>query len=398
MQNFVNSVYYTYKYKLTLLADSRINNNQNIIMLKDKETDKKAKEISPVPGVGSIVEGKVVARDRSSLFIDLGNQGTGIIYGKEFYGAKETIKGLNIGDTVFAKIVEMENEEGYRELSMMDATKDMNWTNLQALKDSQETVKVKITGVNKGGLLTSLNGMQAFLPVSQLSPENYPRVADADKAKILKELQKFIGKTLEVKVLDLLAEENKLILSEKAKTEQKLKEILKNYNKGDIIEGKITGIADFGAFIKFPLSVINDPQNPDNQCKEIEGLIHISELDWQLVQNPAEVVKVGEEVKAQIINIHNNQVFLSLKSLKQNPWEEVEKQHKKDDIIKGKVISFSPFGAFVEVMPKIRGLCHISEFSSQKEMEDSLKAGETYDFKILEIQPKEHRMSLKLNK
>ena len=398
MQNFVNSVYYTYKYKLTLLADSRINNNQNIIMLKDKETDKKAKEISPVPGVGSIVEGKVVARDRSSLFIDLGNQGTGIIYGKEFYGAKETIKGLNIGDTVFAKIVEMENEEGYRELSMMDATKDMNWTNLQALKDSQETVKVKITGVNKGGLLTSLNGMQAFLPVSQLSPENYPRVADADKAKILKELQKFIGKTLEVKVLDLLAEENKLILSEKAKTEQKLKEILKNYNKGDIIEGKITGIADFGAFIKFPLSVINDPQNPDNQGKEIEGLIHISELDWQLVQNPAEVVKVGEEVKAQIINIHNNQVFLSLKSLKQNPWEEVEKQHKKDDIIKGKVISFSPFGAFVEVMPKIRGLCHISEFSSQKEMEDSLKAGETYDFKILEIQPKEHRMSLKLNK
>jgi len=398
LQNFVNSVYYTYKYKLTLLADSRINNNQNIIMLKDKETDKKAKEISPVPGVGSIVEGKVVARDRSSLFIDLGNQGTGIIYGKEFYGAKETIKGLNIGDTVFAKIVEMENEEGYRELSMMDATKDMNWTNLQALKDSQETVKVKITGVNKGGLLTSLNGMQAFLPVSQLSPENYPRVADADKAKILKELQKFIGKTLEVKVLDLLAEENKLILSEKAKTEQKLKEILKNYNKGDIIEGKITGIADFGAFIKFPLSVINDPQNPDNQGKEIEGLIHISELDWQLVQNPAEVVKVGEEVKAQIINIHNNQVFLSLKSLKQNPWEEVEKQHKKDDIIKGKVISFSPFGAFVEVMPKIRGLCHISEFSSQKEMEDSLKAGETYDFKILEIQPKEHRMSLKLNK
>ena len=398
MQNFVNSVYYTYKYKLTLLADSRINNNQNIIMLKDKETDKKAKEISPVPGVGSIVEGKVVARDRSSLFIDLGNQGTGIIYGKEFYGAKETIKGLNIGDTVFAKIVEMENEDGYRELSMMDATKDMNWTNLQALKDSQETVKVKITGVNKGGLLTSLNGMQAFLPVSQLSPENYPRVADADKAKILKELQKFIGKTLEVKVLDLLAEENKLILSEKAKTEQKLKEILKNYNKGDIIEGKITGIADFGAFIKFPLSVINDPQNPDNQGKEIEGLIHISELDWQLVQNPAEVVKVGEEVKAQIINIHNNQVFLSLKSLKQNPWEEVEKQHKKDDIIKGKVISFSPFGAFVEVMPKIRGLCHISEFSSQKEMEDSLKAGETYDFKILEIQPKEHRMSLKLNK
>ncbi len=355
-----------------------------------KEIVKKTtKEITPPPGIGNIVEGKIVARDRAALYIDLGNQGTGIIYGREFYEVKEAIKGLNIGDTVFAKIVEMENEDGYRELSMRDATKDLGWQKLQELKDKEEIVSVKITGVNKGGLLTTLNGMAAFLPVSQLSSENYPRVADADKAKILKELQKFIGKTLEVKVLDLLASENKLILSEKAKTEQAMKKMLENYKKEDVIEGIITGIADFGAFIKFPAEAKDGV---------VEGLIHISELDWQLVQNPVEVVKVGETVKAKIIDIHNNQVFLSLKALKENPWEAVQSQYKKGDSIKGKVISFSPFGAFVEVLPKIRGLCHISEFATAADMEAALKIGETYKFEILAIEPKEHRMSLKLAK
>jgi len=348
----------------------------------------KKNTINPL-SIGATVEGKVVARDRSSLFIDLGILGTGIIYGREFYAVKEVVKNLEVGDKVFAKIVELENDEGYRELSLRDATKEISWGRLKELKDSGQIVTVRVTGVNKGGLLTNLDGIQAFLPVSQLAAEHYPRVADADKTKILKELQKFIGKTLEVKVLDLLAEENKLILSEKAKSEEKTKEVLKNYKKGDIIEGEITGIADFGAFIKFPFPV-------ENENEQIEGLIHISELDWQLVENPAEVVKVGETVKAQIININNNQVFLSLKALKQNPWEEIEKQYKKGDGIKGKVTKFSTFGAFVEIAPKIRGLCHISEFESKEKMEEQLKIGETYDFTVLSIEPKEHRMSLKL--
>ena len=370
--------------------------------------------INPL-SVGATIEGKVVARDRSSLFIDLGIYGTGIIYGREFYAVKDVVKNLNIGDKVYAKIVELENDDGYRELSLRDATKEISWQKLQELKDSGKILEVRVTGVNKGGLLTSLDGIQAFLPVSQLAPEHYPRVADADKQKILKELQKFIGKTLEVKILDLLAQENKLILSEKAKSEEKTKEVLKNYNKGDLVEGEITGIADFGAFVKFPARLEEAGRGSPSEAgrpapsddEQIEGLIHISELDWQLVENPAEVVKVGEIVKAQIININNNQVFLSLKSLKQNPWEEIEKQYKKGDIIKGKVTKFSTFGAFVEVAPKIRGLCHISEFSTEdrsatgkespkEKMEEQLKIGETYDFTVLLIESKEHRMSLKL--
>ncbi|OGZ78149.1 MAG: 30S ribosomal protein S1 [Candidatus Staskawiczbacteria bacterium RIFOXYB1_FULL_37_44] len=349
---------------------------------------KTAEAINPLQ-VGATIEGKVVARDRSSLFIDLGIHGTGIIYGREFYSVKDVIKNLDIGDKVFAKIVEVENDEGYRELSLRDATKEISWQRLKELKDSGQILSVRITGVNKGGLLTAIDNIQAFLPVSQLAPEHYPRVIDADKQKILKELQKFIGKTLEVKILDLLAQENKLILSEKAKSEEKTKETLKNYSKGDTIDGEITGIADFGAFIKFPFPA-------ENKNDQIEGLIHISELDWQLVENPAEVVKVGETVKAKIIDINNNQVFLSLKALRANPWEEIEKQYKKSDVIKGKVTKFSAFGAFVEIMPKIRSLCHISEFESKEKMEEQLKLGETYDFQVLLIEPKEHRMSLKL--
>ena len=362
---------------------------------------KKNKESGNSLQVGSTIEGKVVARDRSSLFIDLGIQGTGIIFGREFYRAKDVIKSLTAGDKIYAKIIELENEDGYIELSLRDATKEISWQKLEKIKNSGEILNVKITGVNKGGLLTTLDGIQAFLPVSQLAPEHYPRVADADKQKILKELHKFVGKTMEVKILDLLAQENKLILSEKAKSEEKLKEILKDFKKGDTIEGEITGIVDFGEFIKFPLpaeALAKEGSSDEEPSKssQIEGLIHISELDWQLVENPAEVVKVGEIVKAKIIDINNNQVFLSLKALKQNPWEEIEKQYKKGDTIKGKVTKYSTFGAFVEIMPKIRGLCHISEFSSKEEMEKSLEIGKTYDFQILLIEPKEHRMSLKL--
>jgi len=359
-------------------------------MLKEI-TIKKSTDNPGQLSVGATIEGKVIARDRSSLFIDLGIHGTGIIYGREFYAAKDTIKNLQTGDKIFAKIVELENEDGYIELSLGDATKEISWKKLKELQNSGQVLNVRISGVNKGGLLTSLEGIQAFLPVSQLAPEHYPRVADADKQKILKELQKFIGKTLEVKILDLLASENKLILSEKAKSEEKTKEILKNYKKGDVIEGEITGIADFGAFIKFPINI-------EDKNEQIEGLIHISELDWQLVENPSEIVKVGEIIKAQIIDISNNQVFLSLKSLKKNPWEDIEKQYKKGDIIKGKVSKFSAFGAFVEIMPKIRGLCHISEFASKEEMEKQLEIGKEYDFEILLIESKEHRMSLKLKK
>ncbi|MCD6549957.1 S1 RNA-binding domain-containing protein [bacterium] len=344
------------------------------------------KEIIRPLKVGEVVEGKVIGIGRSAVYIDLDPFGTGIIYGKEFKEAKDTLKKLNIGDKISAKIIDQETEEGFVELSIREAYQQMAWENIKEKKEKDEPVKVKITNANKGGLLTELFGIPAFLPVSQLSAQNYPRVEGGNPAQILQELQKFIGQEMEVKILDFSPKENKLILSEKAKTAQEVKSALEKYKIGDIIEGEITGISNFGAFIRF------GKESP------LEGLIHISELDWKLVENPAEIVKVGQKVKAKIINIDNDRVFLSLKALKDDPWKDIEKKYKKGDIIKGKVTRFRPFGALVQIEKDIQGLIHISEFNSHQEMEKTLKIGETYNFKISLVNPSERKIVLKLEK
>lgn len=347
-----------------------------------KETLGKNALIKPLQ-TGKIVEGKVIGTGRSSLFLDLGGFGTGIIYGKEFYDAKDELKGLNPGDSLFAKIVEIDNEEGYVELSVSEASNQLTWERLKEKKDKGELIKVKILNANKGGLMAEISNVPAFLPVSQLSPEHYPRVENGDGEKILQEIQKFVGEELEVKIFDIDPKQKKLIISEKAKENEKIKESLKKYKLGDVVDGEITGITDFGVFIKF---------GEEN----LEGLIHISELDWQLIENPSDIVKIGEKIKAKIINISDERVSLSLKALKKDPWEGIEEKYKKGDIAEGKVNKINPYGAFVQLEPKIQGLCHVSEFETQPKMEEKIQAGNNYKFQILSIDPKEHRMTLKL--
>ena len=347
-----------------------------------KELLEKINLLKPVR-TNDIVEGKIVNKGRSSVFFDLGSLGTGIIYGREFQIAKDILKNLKIGENIFVKITDLENEEGYVELSANQAGADLAWEKLRQQLENNEIIPVKITKANKGGLLAEISGIPAFLPVSQLKPEHYPRVEGADTNKILKELQKFIDQTIEVKIFDVDPKTQKLILSEKAIESEKIKETLKKYTVGDIVEGEITGITDFGAFIKFGQ-------------EQLEGLIHISELDWKLIEDPAEIVKIGEKVTAKIIEITGGRVSLSLKALKEDPWNNIEEKFKKGDVVKGKITKLNPFGAFVQITPEIQGLCHISELGTQKQMQDTLKLGETYDFEILTIDQKEHKMSLRL--
>ena len=328
------------------------------------------------------MEGRIIGRGRLSIFIDLGIFGTGIIYGAEFQEAKESLKDLKTGDNIFAKVIDLEDEEGYIELSVNQAGRELTWDVLKKKKENNETLITKIKGANKGGLLAEVSGIPAFLPVSQLSPANYPRVEGGDPAKILKELQKFVGKEVEVKIFDLSPKDGKLILSEKAKGLEKIKEIIKNYKVGDVVEGEVTGIVDFGAFLVFG--------------EGLEGLIHVSELDWGIVEDISGIVKVGQKVPAKIIEISDDKIYLSLKALKKDPWEGIEKKYKKGGVVKGKAIKFNPFGAFIQITPKIQGLVHISEFGTQSKMESGLEIGKKYDFQILSIDPKAHRMSLVL--
>lgn len=334
---------------------------------------------------GDIVEAPVIAIGRSAVYFDLHPQGTGIIYGKEFLDEKRALKGIKPGETISAKIVQMENEDGYIELSLKEAGREITWEQLKEQRGNEEIFPVKILGANKGGLLCELYGIQAFLPVSQLSPEHYPKVEGGDPDAILRELQKFMGTEIDVQIFDIDPKENKIILSEKAKERIKTKEILEKYAIGDVVEGEITGIVDFGAFITF-----------GGKEEELEGLIHISEIDWQIIGDPSQFLKIGEKVKAKIIDISNGRVSLSLKELKEDPWKQVEQKYKKGDIIEGRVTKFNPFGAFVEIEPKIQGLAHISEFGTRKKMEEDLQADQPYRFQILELSPAEHRMSLRL--
>ena len=246
--------------------------------------------------IGEIVEGKIIARGKSSIYLDLGNKGTGIIYGREFFEAKDILKEIKIGEKVFAKVLDLDNEEGFVELSLSSASKELAFESLREAK----IIKVKITGANKGGLLAQVSGIPAFLPVSQLSLKNYPRVK-GDAGKILKKLQKFIGKEMEVKVLTLNRGGGQIIVSERLAEAEKSKEILKNYKIGDVVEGEITGLTDFGAFIRF------------GEC--LEGLIHISEMG-ENVKDPSEILKIGDKIKAKIVEISNDRISLSLKDLK----------------------------------------------------------------------------------
>jgi len=337
--------------------------------------------------VGDIMEGKVINRGKSSLFLDLGPIGTGIIYGKEFLESKNKIRGLKPGDAIFAKVIDLENEEGFIEMSVKGAAAEITWDILEQKKDKGELIQVKILGANKGGLLAEISGISAFLPVSQLDSEHYPKVEGGDPQKIQQELLKFVGQELEVKIFDLKPATQEIILSEKAKKQDLIKELLKNYKKDDEVEGEITGLTDFGAFVKF---------NEEGTSPEfIEGLIHISELDWKIIEDPSEVVKVGQKVKAKIIDIVGDKVSLSLKALKENPWLKIDEKYKKGDAVDGKVTKFNPFGVFVQLTPEIQGLCHISEFGSQAKMQERVEIGKKYKFEILLIDPKEHKMSLK---
>lgn len=335
--------------------------------------------------VGDIVKGMIVGTGRSAVYLDLGAQGTGIIYGREFIEEKNALKDIEVGEKLAAKVTDLENEEGYIELSLKEAGRDLTWDTLREKKGSEEMIKVKITGANKGGLLAEINNMQAFLPVSQLSQEHYPKVEDGDSAKILRALQEFVNTEMEVQIFDVDPKEEKIILSERSKERSKIKEILEQYKPGDVVKGEITGIVDFGAFLKF-----------GNKNEEVEGLIHISEIDWQIIDDPSKFLKVGDKVKAKVIDISHGRASLSLKSLKEDPWKTAETKYKKFDAVQGKITKLNPFGAFVEIESQIQGLCHISEFGTKTKMEEELTVGKTYPFQILEINPTEHRMSLKL--
>ena len=333
---------------------------------------------------GETVEGAIVAVHRKTLYVDLGGFKTGVVSGREFSEAASSIKGLKPGDGVQATVVSIDEDGGYVELSMRAASRERAWDVLKRKMDEGEVLGIRIKEANRGGLVIECEGIAGFMPVSQLSFAHYPRVEGGDKQKIFQELQKFVGQELKVRIIAVDPNENKLIFSEKAAENKELKEALGRYSVGDVVEGAISGIVNFGVFVRL-----------DNN---LEGLVHISELDWQLIENPHDIVQVGDQVRAEVIGLDSERISLSIKRCNPNPWDSAEEKYAVGDAVQGRVIKLNPFGAFAKLDKEIHGLVHVSEFGSEEKMREALTVGETYPFTILSLEPRQYKMALGFGK
>lgn len=353
-------------------------------MLKENENkslmSKLLEESLTPPKAGELVEGSVVALGKSSTYVDLKPFGTGIIMGREYMIARDLIRKLHVGDLVTAKIVDLNGIDGYIELSLKEAKQALIWEEIDVAIKNKTPIELTVQDANKGGLLLSWQGIQGFLPASQLKTEHYPRVTDGDKDRILEELRKLIGEKITISIIGATEEDGKLIFSEKGiGTQEELKQTEK-YKVGDIVNGEITGMVDFGVFVK-----IEDG---------LEGLVHISEIDWSLVDDPRKLFIVGDKVRVKIIEVKDGKISLSIKQLKEDPWSSASKKYKKEEIVKGIIIKYNKHGALASIEEGVAGLVHISEFENEEKMREKIELGKAYDFRITLFDPNERKMTL----
>ena len=375
--------------KLKFMTEQNLKINGDETAVKDQTSQFRKMlaegDFVKIPKVGDIIKGVIIDISRSEIRLDVAGLTTGIVRGREFYDESSEYSDLKVGDEVEATVIDLENENGEMELSLRYAGHQKAWDALAQLRDSGTIVKATIIDANKGGLMVKVGKIPGFLPVSQLMPEHYPRVPGGDKNKILERLKSYVNNDFEVKVIDVNETEDKLIVSEKAGWEEKQKDVISSYKVGDVIDGKVTAVTDFGVFVEFG----------DNK---LEGLVHISELAWQRIDDPTDFVKVGDKIKAEIINVEGSKIFLSMKKLKADPWTNVHEKYQVGQVVKGKVLKINPFGLFVELDPDIHGLAHISELAhkSVTNPNEIAKPGDEREFKILSIEPKDHRLGLSI--
>lgn len=337
-----------------------------------------------VPKVGDVVKGKVLSADRGEVRIDIEGVTTGIVRGREMFVESREYADLKADDEVEATVIDLENENGEMELSFRIAGFARAWDSMRKYMKESLTIKAKVLSANKGGVMMQVGAIAGFMPVSQLSPDHYPRVTGGDKNRILDKLRELSGKELEVKVIDVDEKDEKLIVSERAVWEDSQKAVLEAYKIGDIVDGEVSALTSFGAFMKFG--------------DGLEGLVHISEIAWQRIDHPKDVLKVGDQVKAQIIQLDHSKIYLSLKRLVDDPWKQVKDKYKMGEKVTGKVLKIEPFGLMVALDKDIHGLAHISELSDDpiSNINDKFKLGQELEFEVVSLEPAEHRLGLKV--
>ncbi len=338
------------------------------------------KDLPKAPKKGDVVESKVISSERGKVFVDLSPFGVGIIYGREYLSARDILKNVNPGDTISAKVIEEENEDGYIELSLREARQALIWKEAEEAMANKTPLELTVKDANKGGLIIEWQGVVGFLPASQLSSEHYPRVESGDKEQIYHELKQLVGKKLSVVIIASDPKEQKLIFSEKGVGAPEKSDIVLQYNVGDVLEGEVTGATDFGVFVKI--------------AENLEGLVHISEMDWALVEDPKSRFKVGEKVKVKVIEVKDGKISLSIKALTEDPWKEAAKKYKKGDQVQAVIIKYNRHGALASIEEGVAGLVHVSDFGSAEKLRETLMLGRSYPFEITVFEPETHKMTL----
>ncbi len=334
------------------------------------------------PREGEVVAGTVVKIEKKNILVNVNNQFSGLVISKEI-GNTVDLNTIQPGDAVEVMVLGDSVERGLLILSLKRANQIKSLTNLSTYFNSEEVITVRPTEANKGWLLVDIDGLKGFIPVSQLTPLHYPRVEGADPAKILEHLEGLVGKDFKVRVINVDEAGKKIIFSEKAAISENREKALGSLKVGDVVEGTVSGILTYGLFITFD---------------GLEGLVHVSEIDWGHVNNPGKFAKVGQKIKVKVIGLDNDKISLSIKRLQENPWDVLARKYKVGDIVKAPISRISQFGAFIELDGGIQGLIHLSEISHGvvKDIRDFIKVGEEVEAKIINFESNEKRIGLSL--
>lgn len=334
------------------------------------------------PKQGEVISGTIIKIEKKNILVNVNNQFTGLVVAKEV-GNTIDLNDLQAGQGIEIMVLGDSVERGLLILSLKRANQIKNLSNLTKYNTSNEIITVRPTEANKWGLLVDIDWLKGFIPVSQLTPLHYPRVEGADPEKILAHLASLVGVPFKVRVINVDEAGKKIIFSEKAAIEENRGEALKNLKEGDIVEGTISGILSYGLFVTFDW---------------LEGLVHVSEIDWGHVTDPSKFAKVWMKVKVKVIGLDSEKISLSIKRLKENPWDVLAKKFKLNDSITAPISRISKFGAFMDLEGWIQGLIHLSEISHGvvKDIRDHIKVGEEITAKIINFEPEKKRIGLSL--
>lgn len=328
--------------------------------------------------LGETVEGKVLEITPKSLILDIGGKSEGIVAQKAFVEAKDLIKGLKVGDKVTGRVIVTETYDGYTVISLRDAAKNFIWSRIDEAKAKDSEINVEVTSANPSGLVVEVLGMSGFIPSSQLGYKTAAKSAN------------LVGKSIKAKIIEVDKNSNRVILSEKLVSEaQKVKsldEAIKKIKIGDVFEGEVVSIYDFGAFVKFGY------ESKSDEKVTLEGLVHVSEISWDKVDKAADVLTPKDKVRVKVIDIKNGKISLSIKQAQEDPWTKVAGKYQIDDKVAGKVVKISDFGVFVSLEPGVEGLIHMTKIPPATKF----KTGDEVNCYIEEIDTKEKRISLGL--